>query len=277
MQCHQSTCRVIRITATLVACVASTGAARADVVASNLGTFFDLFYEQVAEHTGLPGGHRGEDLAFPFTAGDSARLDSVSIRFRLEFGSTYGTGFHVAIAADAAGVPGAVLGTLSGEPSPAPGSGVDTYPYTSVGQILLSPGSTYWILMSVPHGSAAPSSNFQLWLTEDSSQTSRPGWSIGYTYARQEYVNGSVSLPWSGYAGASGLMAIEATLLSSPCYANCDQSTAVPVLNVNDFICFQAKFAAGDTYANCDGSTQPPVLNVNDFVCFQGRFAAGCR
>jgi hypothetical protein len=64
--------------------------------------------------------------------------------------------------------------------------------------------------------------------------------------------------------------------LGEACYANCDQSTMQPILNVNDFICFQSKFAAGDPYANCDGSTQPPVLNVNDFICFQGRFAAGC-
>ena len=60
------------------------------------------------------------------------------------------------------------------------------------------------------------------------------------------------------------------------CYANCDGSSAVPFLNVNDFICFQSKFAAGDSYANCDGSTAAPVLNVNDFICFQSKFAAGC-
>jgi hypothetical protein len=60
------------------------------------------------------------------------------------------------------------------------------------------------------------------------------------------------------------------------CYANCDGTTAVPFLNVNDFICFQSKFAAGDTYANCDNSTSAPVLNVNDFICFQSQFAAGC-
>jgi hypothetical protein len=60
------------------------------------------------------------------------------------------------------------------------------------------------------------------------------------------------------------------------CYANCDGSNTAPILNVNDFICFQAKFAAGDSYANCDGSTSPPVLNVNDFICFQSQFAAGC-
>ena len=60
------------------------------------------------------------------------------------------------------------------------------------------------------------------------------------------------------------------------CYANCDGSAAVPILNVNDFVCFQQRFVAGDPYANCDGSTSQPVLNVNDFVCFQTRFAAGC-
>jgi hypothetical protein len=60
------------------------------------------------------------------------------------------------------------------------------------------------------------------------------------------------------------------------CYANCDGSTAVPILNVNDFICFQGKYAAGDPSANCDESTAPPILNVNDFICFQGKYAAGC-
>lgn len=60
------------------------------------------------------------------------------------------------------------------------------------------------------------------------------------------------------------------------CYANCDLSTGAPVLNVNDYVCFQARFAAGDSWANCDGSTAPPMLNVNDFICFQAAFAAGC-
>jgi hypothetical protein len=69
------------------------------------------------------------------------------------------------------------------------------------------------------------------------------------------------------------------------CYANCDLSTAAPVLNVNDYICFQSSFAAAtglphaaqvSHYANCDRSATPPVLNVNDFICFQARFAAGC-
>jgi hypothetical protein len=60
------------------------------------------------------------------------------------------------------------------------------------------------------------------------------------------------------------------------CYANCDQSTTAPVLNVGDFTCFLQRFAAGESYANCDESTTPPVLNVGDFTCFLQRFAAGC-
>ncbi len=61
-----------------------------------------------------------------------------------------------------------------------------------------------------------------------------------------------------------------------PCYANCDGSSAPPVLNIFDFLCFLDRFAAGGAYANCDGSTSVPVLNVNDFVCFLDRFSAGC-
>ena len=60
------------------------------------------------------------------------------------------------------------------------------------------------------------------------------------------------------------------------CYANCDDSSGLPQLSVNDFICFMNRFAAGDTYANCDQSTLAPTLTVNDFICFQQRFAAGC-
>jgi probable HAF family extracellular repeat protein len=60
------------------------------------------------------------------------------------------------------------------------------------------------------------------------------------------------------------------------CAANCDGSTAPPVLNILDFNCFINRYTAGDPYANCDGSTNPPVLNVLDFNCFVNRFTAGC-
>jgi hypothetical protein len=45
---------------------------------------------------------------------------------------------------------------------------------------------------------------------------------------------------------------------------------------VGDFVCFLQKFAAADPYANCDNSTASPAINVNDFVCFAQKFAAGC-
>jgi hypothetical protein len=64
--------------------------------------------------------------------------------------------------------------------------------------------------------------------------------------------------------------------LPNTCYANCDESTTTPILNVADFTCFLQRFASGDSYANCDASTQPPVLNVADFTCYLQRFAVGC-
>jgi hypothetical protein len=76
------------------------------------------------------------------------------------------------------------------------------------------------------------------------------------------------------------------TLPPLPCYANCDGSTAQPLLNIDDFGCFINMFAAAVTlphaqqvlsYANCDGSTIAPVLNIDDFTCFINQFARGCR
>ena len=60
------------------------------------------------------------------------------------------------------------------------------------------------------------------------------------------------------------------------CYANCDESTVAPILNVSDFLCFMNGFAAGDPRANCDQSVVAPIFTVNDFVCFLNRFGAGC-
>jgi hypothetical protein len=73
--------------------------------------------------------------------------------------------------------------------------------------------------------------------------------------------------------------------VGQPCYANCDNSTTPPILNVEDFSCFINEFAAATQlppsqqlthYANCDQSTTPPVLNVEDFSCFINKFAQGC-
>ncbi len=77
-------------------------------------------------------------------------------------------------------------------------------------------------------------------------------------------------------AGGGNVNYVAAYVACPNCYANCDESTATPRLNVQDFICFLNRFATLDPYANCDGSTTSPAINVNDFVCFLNRFAAGC-
>ena len=90
-------------------------------------------------------------------------------------------------------------------------------------------------------------------------------------YPEPLFLNGSVFVPGWRHGFTTYMVTGPA-----PCYANCDNSTTPPVLNVLDFGCFLNRFAANDTYANCDGSTTPPVLNVLDFGCFLNRFAAGC-
>ncbi len=58
--------------------------------------------------------------------------------------------------------------------------------------------------------------------------------------------------------------------VGTPCYPDCDDSGG---LNVNDYICFQTRFALGHPYADCDQNAQN---NVNDYICFQTKFALGC-
>jgi hypothetical protein len=110
------------------------------------------------------------------------------------------------------------------------------------------------------------------WSTIDGGGTM---WSTGGVYS----LGGTIGQPDAGSLAAANLGCAGgfwSATAASPCYANCDGSTIAPILNVNDFVCFQTKFAQGDPYANCDGSTIPPVLNVNDFICFQTRYAQGC-
>lgn len=67
-------------------------------------------------------------------------------------------------------------------------------------------------------------------------------------------------------------------LIAGPnsCYANCDNSTTLPILNANDFQCYLNRWAAQDLWADCDHSTSIPVLNANDFQCFLNAFVGGC-
>ena len=119
--------------------------------------------------------------------------------------------------------------------------------------------------------------------------TSNPGVTINsFTWVNPTTVNLTVSVTGAaatgpatltvtnpdGQSAAGAVLTINAA--STPCYANCDGSTDIPVLSAADFSCFLAKFRAGDPGANCDGSTDIPVLSAADFSCFLAAFRAGC-
>ena len=62
------------------------------------------------------------------------------------------------------------------------------------------------------------------------------------------------------------------------CYADCDKSTGVGVLDIFDFLCFQDSFVSSEPYAcDCDTSTGQGVCDIFDFLCFQKAFVAGCE
>jgi hypothetical protein len=57
------------------------------------------------------------------------------------------------------------------------------------------------------------------------------------------------------------------------CYANCDQSTACPVLTPNDFMCFLTAYTTAQSYADCDGVGG---LTSGEFLCFWQAYNTGC-
>ncbi len=123
-----------------------------------------------------------------------------------------------------------------------------------------------------------PASNIARW---DGSAWSTFGGGIdGPVQALAAFDDGRGPSLWVGgnfhHAGGQSSGYLARWIVPHPCYANCDQSTTPPILNILDFTCFLNKFAAGDPTANCDGSTTPPVLNILDFTCFLNAFAAGC-
>ncbi len=63
----------------------------------------------------------------------------------------------------------------------------------------------------------------------------------------------------------------------NPCYADCDTSTGVGVLDLFDFLCWQNSFVNAEPYAcDCDTSTGNGVCDLFDFLCFQNAFVGGC-
>jgi hypothetical protein len=166
---------------------------------------------------------------------------------------------------------------------------------------MTSPRISYWLWYSNDVGPVSPHTNV---LTVDVSNNNGVSWIPVKTYGPtgerthghwfedgfliSDYVpptnNMLVRFIASDVTGAIVEAAIDDFRLTSldcaapppACYANCDGSTNVPILNINDFVCFNNRFVFGDTHANCDGSTTPPILNVADYICFNNAFAAGC-
>jgi hypothetical protein len=136
------------------------------------------------------------------------------------------------------------------------------------------PAGLYYLAVAAFLKSPQDSSGQYLWLTNHFDNVERAPDGPGAANPIDHWDNGggqdgpyTVDLTGACFVGGT----------PPTCYANCDQSTQPPVLNVQDFSCFLTKFSAGDSYANCDGSTQPPILNVQDFSCFLTKFSAGCQ
>jgi hypothetical protein len=139
-------------------------------------------------------------------------------------------------------------------------------------QSLFLPAGTYWIDFQVSGENAITPYVMDGLVNADGNARVR----LGLGWHRTTYGNPprGIAYPFSVHGEGS-----------SQCYANCDQSTVAPILNVEDFTCFINRFAEAQAlpheqqighYANCDGSTIAPVLNVEDFTCFINAFAAGC-
>ena len=78
-------------------------------------------------------------------------------------------------------------------------------------------------------------------------------------------------------AGGTSRTATVTLIYSEGCYADCDPSTGVGVLDIFDFLCFGNRFSASEPYAcDCDTSTGPGVCDIFDFLCYGNAFSAGC-
>jgi hypothetical protein len=196
-----------------------------------------------------------------FTAQNSGTLTQIVTAFEHISGSNTYT-FQIRVG-DANQV-GAPIGSWNNIQGGTAANRIITFP--APGGVTLNAGQTYW-LVARGDGSATGA-----WFLNNQGMAGE--WATSSNGTQYFLVNGSqlpgIRLVLEGQA---------------PCYANCDQSTTPPILNVEDFTCFINEFAAASQlppqqqlthYANCDESTTPPVLNVEDFTCFINRFAQGC-
>jgi hypothetical protein len=193
-------------------------------------------------------------------AGGAQPLGTAEVQFGALASSPNGEGtLNLSFYNDAGGAPGTLIATFA-EPVILIGVGPQQVTF-STGSLSV-PGSV-WVAVRFEETSGGMAGVIM--------NTNAP--TVGSVSQIRAFREGGVG-EW-GTDSVGDWMTLRLTAAAS-CYANCDGSTVTPTLNINDFICFQQKFAAGDSYANCDASTAAPVLNINDFICFQQKFAAGC-
>jgi hypothetical protein len=158
---------------------------------------------------------------------------------------------------------------LSLLPNPAPGEPVDLSPFAlnSAGTVVGQHGALYSESHAFIYDSARGLRDL------NSLASNIP---TGFTLRRAWRINDKGWIVGDGNGGGGFSKAFILRPVGNTCYANCDASTATPLLTANDFQCFLNSFAAADPYANCDQSSGIPTLTANDFQCFLNTFAAGC-
>lgn len=143
------------------------------------------------------------------------------------------------------------------------------YSYIPQQAVTIQTGQTYWVTVR-----EAPSSLGMFTWAGSAGPPLGMAVSAGYVQ------DGQGSPVYNGFSVWGGF----------DCYANCDGSTASPVLNIADFTCFLEQFAQGMSlpfnstwqayhYANCADGVIPchhNCLEISDFTCFLQTFALGC-
>jgi hypothetical protein len=135
----------------------------------------------------------GHSLAQSFTTGaGSATLAGVSLAME-SLNVVDGGGFTVSLYGDTGGVPGSLIGLLSGDstPNPTPDA-FGFFDYTPQGLTSLTEFTPYWIVAEVPHTGA--NKQYSWSDTGDLTETGEPGWSMG-AVASRNFLDGNLQ-PW---------------------------------------------------------------------------------
>lgn len=136
----------------------------------------------------------GQSLAQSFTTGaGSATLAGVSLAMA-SANVVDGGGFTVSLYGDSGGVPGSLIGLLSGDSTPDPSpDAFGLFDYTPLVLTGLTEFTPYWVVAEVPQTGA---DKRYVWSqTEDLTETGEPGWSMGI-FANRSSFDGNPG-PWN--------------------------------------------------------------------------------